>query len=254
MAIPQTQLRRRGAPFRAILFAAALMRQCICRVEKLEYPSDQYLFPLRDGAGGVKSASKLMSQDWSQARALGEEYLRASTLGDLTPLAAPIELVEYSPQWPQRFQEEAQVIQTALGQHALRVEHVGSTSVPGLMAKPIVDIVLVVADSRDEAGYAPALEKAGYQLRIREPGWHEHRMFKGGNGEVNLHVFSTGCSEVERMLGFRDWLRGNEEDCELYARTKRSLAQEEWKYTQNYADAKTAVIEQILSKASRGAP
>ena len=192
-----------------------------------------------------------MSQDRNQRRALREEYLRASTLGDLTPLAAPIVLVEYDPQWPQRFEEEAQLIRTVLGQRALGVEHVGSTSIPGLTAKPIVDIVLAVADSRDEAGYTPALEKAGYQLRIREPGWHEHRMFKGGNDEVNLHVFSTGCPEIDRMLGFRDWLRANEEDRELYARTKRSLAQEEWKYTQNYADAKTAVIKQILSKASR---
>lgn len=194
-----------------------------------------------------------MSQDRNQRTALSEEYLRASTLGDLTPLAAPIVLVEYDPQWPQRFQEEAQLIRTVLGQYALLVEHVGSTSIPGLAAKPIVDIVLVVADCGDETGYAPALERIGYQLRIREPGWHEHRMFKGGKNEVNLHVFSTGCPEIDRMLGFRDWLRRNEEDRELYARTKRSLAQEEWKYTQNYADAKTAVIEQILSKAAKAA-
>ncbi len=194
-----------------------------------------------------------MGQDRNQRTALSEEYLRASTLGDLTPLAAPIVLVEYDPQWPKRFQEEAQLIRTVLGQHALRVDHVGSTSIPGLTAKPIVDIVLVVADSRDETGYGPALERAGYQLRIREPGWHEHRMFRGGNNEVNLHVFSTGCPEIDRMLGFRDWLRTNEEDRELYARTKRSLAQEEWKYAQNYADAKTAVIEQILSKVARAA-
>jgi GrpB-like predicted nucleotidyltransferase (UPF0157 family) len=194
-----------------------------------------------------------MSQDRNQRTALSEEYLRAATVGDLTPLAAPILLVEYDPQWPERFQQEAQLIRTVLGRHALRVEHVGSTSIPGLTAKPIVDIILVVADSRDEKGYAPALEKAGYQLRIREPAWHEHRMFKGANNEVNLHVFSTGCPEIDRMLDFRDWLRANEEDRELYARTKRTLAQEEWKYTQNYADAKTAVIEQILSKAARAA-
>ena len=78
-------------------------------------------------------------------------------------------------------------------------------------------------------------------------------MFKGSNNEVNLHVFSTGCPEIDRMLGFRDWLRTNEEDRELYSWTERSLAQEEWKDTQNYADAKTAVIEQILSKAGGAA-
>jgi GrpB-like predicted nucleotidyltransferase (UPF0157 family) len=203
------------------------------------------------GTKRVESANKLMSQDRNQRTALSEDYLRASTLGDLTLLAGPIVLVEYDPQWPQRFQEEAELIRTVLGQHALRVEHVGSTPVPGLMAKPIIDIVLVVPDSADETGYAPALEKAGYQLRIREPGWHEHRMFKGINNEVNLHVFSTGCPEIHRMLRFRDWLRTNEEDRELYAQTKRSLAKEEWKYTQNYADAKATVIEEILSKAAR---
>jgi GrpB-like predicted nucleotidyltransferase (UPF0157 family) len=181
----------------------------------------------------------------------GEEYLRRSTIGELAPLAGRILLVDYDPQWPDRFQNEARRIRTALGDQALRIEHVGSTSVPGLCAKPIIDIVLVVTDSADESTYAPALETAGYRLRIREPDWHEHRMFKGGKDDVNLHVFSEGCSEVERMLVFRDWLRTNAEDRELYARSKRALAQQAWKYTQNYADAKTGVIEEILGRAPR---
>ncbi len=185
---------------------------------------------------------------------ISEEHLRASTVGDLTVLAAPILLVDYDSQWPHRFEEEAKRIRTALGEYALRVEHVGSTSVPGLTAKPIIDIVLIVADSGNEAGYATALERAGYRLRIREPGWFEHRMFKGGENEVNLHVFSDGCPEVDRMLTFRDRLRTNESDRELYAETKRTLAQHEWKYTQNYADAKTAVIDEILSRIRRPAP
>jgi GrpB-like predicted nucleotidyltransferase (UPF0157 family) len=75
-------------------------------------------------------------------------------------------------------------------------------------------------------------------------------MFKGGEDDVNLHVFSIGCPEVDRMVAFRDWLRTNEGDRELYARTKRTLAQQVWKYTQNYGDAKTAVIDQILSRAT----
>ncbi len=198
-----------------------------------------------------QSLERRMSQDRNHSTPVSDEYLRASTLGELTALAAPILLVHYDPQWPHRFEEEAKRIRTILGKHALHVEHVGSTSIPGLTAKPIIDIVLVVADSGNEIRYAPALERAGYQLRIREPGWYEHRMFKGGENEVNLHVFSTGCAEIDRMLTFRDWLRTNEGERELYARTKRNLAQREWKYTQNYADAKTAVIEQILSKARR---
>jgi GrpB-like predicted nucleotidyltransferase (UPF0157 family) len=197
-----------------------------------------------------QSVDMRMTQGRNQRTPVSEEYLHASTLGELTALAAPILLVEYDPQWPHRFQEEAQRIRTVLGERALRVEHVGSTSIPGLTAKPIIDIVLVVADSGNETGYAPALERAGYQLRIREPGWYEHRMFQGGEKEVNLHVFSAGCPEVDRMLTFRDWLRTNEGDREFYARTKRSLAPQAWKYTQNYADAKTAVIDQILSRCT----
>ena len=129
----------------------------------------------------------------------------------------------------------------------------GSTSVPDLPAKRVIDIALVVADSAEEAEYAAALEKAGYQLHIREPGWYEHRMFKGSANNANLHVFSAGCSEIDRMVTFRDWLRASEGDRELYATTKRALAQQEWKYAQNYADAKSAIIDEIMSRARRAA-
>lgn len=177
-----------------------------------------------------------------------DDYLRKHTIGELKPLAASILLVAYDPAWPDRFQREADKIRTALGERALRIEHVGSTSVPGLPAKPIIDIVLVVADSAKEEEYVALLEGAAYKLRIREPGWHEHRMFKGPRNDVNLHVFSLGCPEVETMMAFRDWLRTNEADRDLYAGFKRALAQQEWKYTQNYADAKTPVIDEIMSR------
>jgi GrpB-like predicted nucleotidyltransferase (UPF0157 family) len=121
--------------------------------------------------------------------------------------------------------------------------------VPGLVAKPVIDILLVIADSAHEDAYLPALESAGYSLRIRETNWYEHRMFEGPDAETNLHVFSLGCPEVDRMLMFRDWLRNNTDDRELYARTKLALAQKEWKHVQDYADAKTAVIEEILTRA-----
>ena len=136
-----------------------------------------------------------------------------------------------------------------LGSRALRIEHAGSTSVPGLAAKPVIDIVLAVADSADESAYAPALESAGYVLRIREPDWFEHRMFKGLDPETNLHVFSEGCSEIDRTLLLRDWLRLHPADRDLYERTKRALAAQEWEHIQNYADAKTAVIGEIIARA-----
>jgi len=184
---------------------------------------------------------------------LSEEYLRSATVGELQPLPAPICLSDYDPGWPFEFQRHAEIIRNAVGERALRIEHVGSTAVPGLPAKPIVDIVLVLADSANEAEFAPALENAGYRLHIREPGWHEHRMFKRPEGSVNLHVFSAGCPEIDRMVTFRDLLRANVADRKLYAQSKRTLADQVWKYTQNYADAKTAVIEEILARAGRGA-
>jgi GrpB-like predicted nucleotidyltransferase (UPF0157 family) len=131
------------------------------------------------------------------------------------------------------------------------IEHAGSTSVPGLAAKPIIDIVLAVADSADEEAYVPALESAGYELRIREPDWYQHRLLRGPANAINLHVFSSGCPEIRRMLAFRDWLRDNADDHQLYERTKRALAQQEWSQVQDYADAKTPTIEEILTRALR---
>lgn len=175
---------------------------------------------------------------------LGEVFV-----GELEPHNAPITLAEYHPGWPGLFAREARRIQAALGGTALRVEHVGSTSVPGLAAKPIIDILLVVPDSADEASYLPALEGTGYRLRIREPGWFEHRLFKGPDTDINLHVFSAGADEIDRMLRFRDWLRVTGSDRDLYLRTKHELARREWRHVQHYADAKTAVIQEIMDRA-----
>jgi GrpB-like predicted nucleotidyltransferase (UPF0157 family) len=165
------------------------------------------------------------------------------------PAAGKIHIVEYDSRWPELYQRQADRIRAALGERVLQIDHVGSTAVPGLAAKPVIDVVLVVADSRDESAYAPALESAGYRLCIREPEWFEHRMFKGSQPEVNLHVFSQGCAEVGRMLAFRDWLRANAADRELYARTKLGLSQKRWERVQDYADAKTSVVDQIMSRA-----
>ena len=160
-----------------------------------------------------------------------------------------ISIAEYDPRWPELFRREADRIRTALGDRALRIEHTGSTSVPGLVAKPVVDILLVVADSADEATYAPDLESACYSLRFREPEWHEHRLFRRPDTEINLHILSAGCPEIDRILLFRDWLRTNAADRDLYARTKLALARQQWDLIQNYADAKTAVVEEILARA-----
>lgn len=178
-----------------------------------------------------------------------EEQIRAATIGSPIVLAGPIYMADYDPAWPHLFAREAERIRAALGARILMLEHVGSTSVPGLAAKPRIDVLLVLADSADEPTYVPPLEAAGYVLRNREPDWYEHRVFKGPGTDVNLHVFSPGCPEIERMLRFRDWLRRDEDDRLLYERTKRELARRDWKYMQHYADAKTAVVEDILARA-----
>jgi GrpB-like predicted nucleotidyltransferase (UPF0157 family) len=188
------------------------------------------------------------------SKATTEADIAAYTIGDRKPHNDSIHLAEYDPSWPAAFEREAQRIRRALADGVVQLEHVGSTSVPGLAAKPCIDILLAVQNSSNEPSYVPALESAGYVLRIREPGWYEHRVFKRSDAELNLHVFSSGCVEIERMVRFRDWLRTHTEDRALYERTKRDLASRKWKHTQNYADAKTEVVEQILARALAARP
>jgi GrpB-like predicted nucleotidyltransferase (UPF0157 family) len=183
-----------------------------------------------------------------------DRELAEVTIGGPRPLAGPVEIHDYDPVWPRLYEREEARIRSVLGDRVIRIEHVGSTSVPGLPAKPLIDVVLEVHDSADEAAYVPAMESAGYVLRIREPDWYEHRLLKGADTEVNVHVFAAGCEEVDRMLLFRDWLRENAADRELYAQKKRELAGREWKYMQQYADAKTAVVQEIIARASGEEP
>jgi len=199
----------------------------------------------------LRPAGPVMLCASDRAQGSSEERIRRVTVGEPVIHNGTIELAEYDPRWPAQFEKHAARIVAALGAAARRVEHVGSTSVPGLAAKPFVDVCLEVSDSSDEPAYVPALESAGYALRIREPDWYEHRMFEALEGGVKLHVFSQGCPEVRRMVLFRDRLRESDEDRDLYARAKRALAGRQWKYVQNYADAKSAVIEEILARALR---
>lgn len=164
-----------------------------------------------------------------------------------------IKIVDYDPDWQKKFEKHARAIADALGGSALRVEHIGSTSVPGLAAKPVIDILVVVQDSADESAYLPQLEAAGYVLRVREPDWNEHRMFRTPEHDAHVHVYSAGCPEIERYLTFRDRLRRHTEDRSRYERTKRELAAKEWPDMNAYAEAKTEVIESIIA-ASRTEP
>jgi GrpB-like predicted nucleotidyltransferase (UPF0157 family) len=172
------------------------------------------------------------------------EYLQPPVRAD-----GPISLAEPDPEWAAQYARQKERIEAALGPRAVQVEHVGSTSVPGLAAKPVIDIVLVVTNSADETEYLPDLAAAGYVLQFREPDWYEHRFLCDHNPEVQVHVFTVGSPEVERMLLFRDRLRARSDELELYQRTKRQLAARRWDYIQDYADAKSSVVEEIISRA-----
>ncbi len=177
------------------------------------------------------------------------EYLRVQA-----PFAGTVELVEHDPTWAELYAVLAGEITDALDDRVLLLEHCGSTSVPGLAAKPVIDIVLLVADPADEPAYVPDLETAGFPLHLREPHWHEHRLFRRDDPRVNLHVFGGGSPEADRMLMFRDRLRQVPEERAAYERTKRDLATRTWGRVQDYADAKSDIVEGIIERAGASGP
>jgi len=173
-----------------------------------------------------------------------DRHLDAVLIGGREPFTPVVS--DYDPAWPVRFGELEARIRSALGDIALAVEHIGSTSVPQLAAKPIVDVLVVVADVDDEPSYVSALEEAGFVLRVRE---ERHRMFRTPERDVHIHVYSSGDQAIADYLDLRDWLRVDESDRALYAGVKRDLAQRPWTDMNHYADAKTDVIKQVLGRA-----
>lgn len=180
------------------------------------------------------------------------DRLREVILGDLGPVH--IELVEYDPGWPRQFSRQAQRIRDALGDTARQVEHIGSTAVPGLAAKPIIDILLVVDDPADETSYLPALQDAGYELRVREADFDEHRMVRTPDRDVHVHVFPPWSQEIDRYLILRDHLIASRRARAAYAARKRELADREWPTMTHYAEAKGALIEALIAEAGEPHP
>ena len=175
---------------------------------------------------------------------MDDAYLDRVLVGGREP--RPIVILDHDPSWPARFETERERIGAALGPVALRIEHIGSTAVEGLAAKPIVDVLVTVAEADDEDAFGPALVAAGYELRVREPG---HRMFRTPERDVHLHVWSDGDPEVLRHLRFRDRLRASASDRAAYEQLKRELARREWSDMNHYAEAKSELIAEILARA-----
>jgi GrpB-like predicted nucleotidyltransferase (UPF0157 family) len=166
--------------------------------------------------------------------------------------ATSIEVTGPDPSWPRRYDYLAGRIRDALGWRAIQLDHVGSTSVPGLAAKPIIDIDLTVADPGRERDYVPALEQVGFRLTIREPWWYGHRCLRADEPSCNLHVFGFDSPEPIRQRILRDWLRGNPEERDRYAAAKReaaSMANAAGEHVMQYNARKQQVIREIYHRA-----
>jgi GrpB-like predicted nucleotidyltransferase (UPF0157 family) len=166
--------------------------------------------------------------------------------------AIGIEITDPDPAWPRRYDDLASRIREVLGWRVLQLEHVGSTSVPGLPAKPIIDVDLTVADPGREQDYVPALETAGFRLAIREPWWYGHRVLRSDEPACNLHVFGFDSPEPVKHRILRNWLRGNPAECDRYAAAKRraaSAANASGEHVMQYNARKQQVIREIYHRA-----
>lgn len=169
----------------------------------------------------------------------------------------PITILEPKPEWPQRFEEVKSRIEKALGSFVIETAHSGSTGVPGLPAKDILDIDLTLKDVTDEESYVKPLEDAGFRFLLREPGWHQHRFFVEDWPDayhVNLHVWGPDSPEVIRHRIFRDWLLKTPSDLQLYAKVKREAADQAviaGDSMMDYTQRKDKTIQEILERAFR---
>ena len=175
---------------------------------------------------------------------MDSEELEAVLIGGLEPVV--IDVVDYDPAWPGQYEVLAARVRDALGATALRIEHIGSTSVPGLAAKPIIDMLIVVDDVENEDNFVPPMESAGLVLRVREPG---HRMMRTPTKDAHLHFYEPSAQAIRDYLDLRDWLRRHPDDREAYETVKRALAGQHWEDMNYYADAKSGVITEILRRA-----
>ncbi|KAI0466659.1 GrpB domain protein [Xylaria cf. heliscus] len=163
----------------------------------------------------------------------------------------PLKIVEYRAEWPVMYAEIEKRIRQALGDRVVLIQHVGSTSVPGLAAKDVIDVDLVVADPADEGSYVPDLQAAGFQFLIREPKWYQHRFFHLEEPYTNLHVFGPDSPELVRHRLFRDWLREHEDDRNRYKEAKRGAAEVSsvaGESVQQYNNRKEPVVRDILHR------
>ena len=186
----------------------------------------------------------------TEGRTEGEEGPELELLGEATN--EPVYVVDADPGWPARFEALRARLEARLGP-SFRIDHVGSTAVAGLAAKPIIDIQVSVPDLADEHAYRTAIESIGVVLRAREPG---HRFFRTPpetERRLHVHVCESGGDWERRHLLFRDYLRAHPERAAEYERLKRRRAEELRDDRIAYTDAKDDFVAETLTRAERWA-
>lgn len=185
---------------------------------------------------------------WNPFDPPSNEQIEAARVPDPDRRPTPVQVVAPDPHWAAAFHQIRDRIDAAIGRRALNIEHIGSTAVQGLWAKPLIDVDLTVADSADEDAWLPDLVRAGFVLRVREPEWEEHRMVRFEAPLSNVHVFSPGAREPRRHLMFRDWLRAHPEDRDRYSEVKRELAAVGFSEAMAYNNAKAGFVYDLYER------
>jgi GrpB-like predicted nucleotidyltransferase (UPF0157 family) len=165
-----------------------------------------------------------------------------------------VEVVPHNPQWRDAFEAEAKQVAAALGEHVVAIHHIGSTAIPNIYAKPVVDLLVEIRDITEVDGRSSAMESLGYEV-MGEYGIPGRRYFRKDNPEGirthNLHAFEAGSAEVERHLTFRDYMVAHPVDAQRYSELKRKLAEEHPQSMDGYMDGKDGFIKEMERRAAQ---
>jgi GrpB-like predicted nucleotidyltransferase (UPF0157 family) len=165
-----------------------------------------------------------------------------------------VKVVPHNPQWRDAFEAEAKQVAAALGENVVAIHHIGSTAIPDIYAKPVVDLLVEVRDITEVDGRSSAMESLGYEV-MGEYGIPGRRYFRKDSREGirthNIHAFEAGSAEVERHLAFRDYMIAHPGDAQRYSELKRKLAEEHPRSMDGYMDGKDGFIKEMDRRAAQ---